>query len=212
MKLILIAASLLVACAASEPASAWMRAGAWGGHASGGGGSWSATGARGSTASGGDGSWSGSGFRGGSASGGGGSWSGTGYRGGTASGGDGSWHATGAYGNTAYGGYDHYNGGYYGAYHPPAVVNGYSSGCYNCGGWNAGSAVAAGAAVGLAAGAVVGAAAASAPYVPPTYTVVPAGCSYSPVGGSAYYACTTGAWLAPAYGANGVYYRVVPTP
>src|SRR4051812_12104025 len=94
---------LLIATASvhPHPAAAWSHAGAWGGHASGGGGSWSASGARGGTASGGGGSWSGTGFRGGTASGGEGSWSGTGFRGGTASGGEGSWSGTGYRGGTA---------------------------------------------------------------------------------------------------------------
>src|SRR5262249_49508973 len=53
-------------------AEAWMRAGAWGGHAWGNGdGTWAARGARGGTASGSDGSWNATGWRGGTASGGG---------------------------------------------------------------------------------------------------------------------------------------------
>jgi hypothetical protein len=214
-------------------AEAWMHGGSWSGDRS----SWSYSGMRG-TASGGDGSWSAHGYRGGSASGGGGSWSGTSYRGGTASGGDGSWHAagayggtasggggtwhaTGAYGNTAYGGYDHYGGSYYYGYHPPTVVNSYSAGCYNCGGWNTGAAVAAGV-TGLAAGATIGAASAASAsayaaaalpaYVTnDIYPTLPAGCVYSPVAGSAYYQCS-GTWFSPNYGANGTYYRVVPMP
>ena len=75
-----------------------------------------------------------------------GSWSATGARGGTASGShygtSGSWSAHGAYGGTAYGG--HYYGGTYPAYHPPTTVNVYGSGCYNCGGWHAAGAAAAG--------------------------------------------------------------------
>jgi hypothetical protein len=118
------------------------------------------------------------------------------------------------------------------------VVNNYSTGCYNCGGWNAGGAWAAGA-VGLAAGTAIGATAAAAstaaatsnayaagvaagaapppPPPPPTYTIgaiyprLPGGCAYDPVGSAAYYNCA-GYWFSPAYGANGVYYRVVPTP
>jgi hypothetical protein len=43
------------------------------------------------------------------------------------------------------------------------------------------------------------------------YPTLPAGCVYSPVGGASYYTCG-GAWFSPAYGANGVYYRVVPAP
>ncbi|KDR38066.1 hypothetical protein [Caballeronia glathei] len=235
-----------LAAAPLQHAHAWMRAGAWGGHASGGAGGWNYAGARGTTASGGSGSWSASGYRGGTASGGGGAWSGTDYRGGTASGGDGSWHGTGAYGGTASGGegtwhatnsygttyrggYDTYHGGYYAGYHPPTVINHYSTSCYNCGGWNTGNAWAAGVA-GLAAGATIGAAAASANtanayaagvaagaaaqpvYVMNSvYPALPAGCTYSYMVGSAYYHCGA-AWFSPYYGANGMYYRVVAGP
>jgi hypothetical protein len=44
------------------------------------------------------------------------------------------------------------------------------------------------------------------------YPLPPAGCVYTPSSGIPYYKCTTGAWLKPAYGANGVYYTVVPMP
>jgi hypothetical protein len=41
---------------------------------------------------------------------------------------------------------------------------------------------------------------------------LPAGCiSPSVSGGGTYYLCGN-TWFSPAYGANGVYYRVVPTP
>jgi hypothetical protein len=40
---------------------------------------------------------------------------------------------------------------------------------------------------------------------------LPAGCVYSSYSGRAYYGCG-GTWFSPAYGANGVYYRVVPPP
>jgi hypothetical protein len=43
------------------------------------------------------------------------------------------------------------------------------------------------------------------------YATLPSGCSASNVGGSTYYMCGS-AWLQPSYGANGVYYRVVPAP
>lgn len=43
------------------------------------------------------------------------------------------------------------------------------------------------------------------------YTNLPGGCVYNPVGTSTYYRCGT-AWLSPAYGAKGVYYRVVTAP
>ena len=145
-------------------------------------------------------------------------------------GGGGVWHATGPNGGTAWGGHvnGHYNGGYYGGYHPPTVVNNYSTGCYNCGGWNAGGA----AAVGLVGGAMLGAAAASASnanaynagvaagaaaasagyVVGNLYPALPAGCTYQPQGGTPEYNCSGGVWFTPAYGANGVYYRAIPSP
>jgi hypothetical protein len=213
--------SLLIAALSPGPAGAWSHSGRYG-SASGGGGSWSASGYRGGSASGGGGSWSGSGYRGGSASGGDGSWSAHGAYGGSASGGDGSWHGTTAYGTTAYGGYDHYYGGSYSYYHPPTTVNYYGSSCGDCGGWSTAGA----AAVGLAAGTVIGAAATSAATsnaysagyaagsayaMGAIYATLPVGCNYSPFGGMTYYNCG-GAWFSPSYGANGVYYRVVPAP
>ncbi|MFM8294178.1 MAG: RNA-binding protein [Microcystaceae cyanobacterium] len=207
---------------ASGGDGSWSASGYRGGSASGSDGSWSGTGFRGSTASGGDGSWSASGYRGGSASGGDGSWSGTGFRGGTASGGDGSWSATSSYGATAYGGYDHYYGGtYYGGYHPPTVVNTYSTGCYNCGGWYAAGAAATGALIGAtaanvnnantyaegyAAGAVNTAYAMGA-----IYPTLPPGAMLQTIGNATYY-LANGVWFSPSYGANGIYYRVVPAP
>jgi hypothetical protein len=230
--------ALLTVALPAHSAFAWAHAGRWGtasggggswqahgwrgGSASGGGGSWNAHGAYGGSASGGGGSWHANGAYGGSASGGGGSWHATGAYGGTASGGGGSWHATGANGGTAYGGYDHYNGAYYGAYHPPTVVNDYyGHGCYDCGGWNAGAVAAAGVA-GLAAGAAIGTANANAAasttaasyggyIMNDVYSTLPAGCNYDPRGGAAYYACGP-TWFKPSYGANGIFYRVVPYP
>src|SRR5580693_1822847 len=223
-------------------ASAWMHAGGWGGHGAWGAsdargghawgtgtGTWSATGARGGTASGSDGTWSGTGWRGGTASGSGGTWNATGYRGGTATGGHGAWTATGASGHTYYGGPDYYHGGYYGAYNAPTVVNAYGANCYNCGGWNTGGAVAAGLVAGTAigaaaastannqayaAGVAAGAASASATANPPgtLYGTLPADCSYQAVTAQPYYHCADGLWFVPAYGANGVYYRVVTAP
>ena len=115
----------------------------------------------------------------------------------------------------------------YPAYHPPVAVPYYSaSGCYGC-------AAAAGAVVGVAAGAAVasasaaaassnaynagvaaGAAAASTPAVYAmgvNYATVPAGCAPAAVQGTTFYVCGN-TWFQPIYGANGVYYRVVPTP
>jgi hypothetical protein len=40
---------------------------------------------------------------------------------------------------------------------------------------------------------------------------LPAGCVASSVSGTTYDQCST-TWFQPSYGANGVYYRVVPTP
>ena len=44
-----------------------------------------------------------------------------------------------------------------------------------------------------------------------TYGYLPADCSYNYIVGQVYYSCGAG-WLQPAYGANGLYYRVVPAP
>ncbi len=207
-------ASLLVTALAVGPAGAWSHAGRWG-SASGGGGSWSAQGYRGGSASGGGGSWSGTGFRGSTASGGDGSWNAQGYRGGSASGGDGYWHARTPYGTTAYGGYDRYYGGAYATYHPPTVVNSYyGGGCYGCGGWRGAGA----AAVGLGVGTAMGEAASANAYAAGVaagggagaiYPTLPMGCIYRPL--PAAYECG-GLWLKAAWGANGVYYRAVPSP
>jgi hypothetical protein len=119
------------------------------------------------------------------------------------------------------------------AYHPPTVVNSYSAGCYNCGGWSAGAAAVTGAAVGMAAGVATGAAiasanssaaaanaysagvvagAASATYaMGQIVAVIPSGCATPNVQGQAYYLCGN-TWFSPSYGANGVYYRVVAAP
>jgi hypothetical protein len=68
---------------------------------------------------------------------------------------------------------------------------------------------------GVAVGAAVGAAAANAnaaAYAPgDVYAALPVGCVYSSNYGRAYYNCG-GTWFNPAYGANGVYYRVVSAP
>lgn len=127
----------------------------------------------------------------------------------------GGWSKTGAYGGTVSG----YGHPYY-PYHPPTTVNYYSAaGCYGCA---AGAAV-----VGMAAGAAVasantaaattnaynaGVAAASAAYaMGANYAVLPSGCMQNYVQGGTYYLCGN-TWFQPAYGANGVFYRVVPTP
>jgi hypothetical protein len=138
----------------------------------------------------------------------------------------GGWSKTGAYGGTAYGD-AHYGGAYYGGanyagYHPPTAVKYYGSGCYNCGGWATAGAAAAGAAVGMLAGAAatssaysagVSADSAAGPmYVMGAiYATLPSGCVASPGISTTYYMCGD-TWFQPSYGANGVYYTVVPAP
>jgi len=133
---------------------------------------------------------------------------------------------TGAYGGTAYGD-AHYGGAYYGAggwsgYHPPAVVNSYGAGCYNCGGWATAGAAAAGAALGSFAGAAAvsdgysagyaaGSAAGAAYAMGAIYAALPSGCVASEGVDTTYYMCGN-TWFQPSYGANGVYYTVVPAP
>jgi len=118
-------------------------------------------------------------------------------------------------GQYAYG--NHYTGTttYGGAYHPPTVVNQYyGTGCYNCGGWSGAGAVAAGVAVGTAVGVAAAAnanAVAAAYAYGDVYAALPAGCRYVPFNGVTYYSCGS-VWFFPAYGANGIYYRVVPPP
>jgi hypothetical protein len=109
-------------------------------------------------------------------------------------------------------GYAGYPG--YPAYHPPVAVPYYSQGCYGC-------AAAAGAVAGAAVGVAVGAAAASAnaapAYAAPAYAMgtnyatLPPGSTPVSQGGTTYYV-NGSIWFLPAYGANGVYYRVVPAP
>jgi len=43
------------------------------------------------------------------------------------------------------------------------------------------------------------------------YTVLPSGCTSPNVGGTTYFLCGN-TWFLPSDGANGVFYRVVPTP
>jgi hypothetical protein len=43
------------------------------------------------------------------------------------------------------------------------------------------------------------------------YPTLPTGCATPNVGGKTYYLCGN-TWFQPNFGANGVYYRVVPTP
>ncbi|RZL90610.1 MAG: hypothetical protein EOP82_15225 [Variovorax sp.] len=123
---------------------------------------------------------------------------------------------TGAYGmgavHTTPGGFSTYRPpgyGYagYAPYHPPVAVPYYHAGCYNCAG-----AVAAGAVVGMAAGAAIATAAARPLYpVGVSYATLPAGAVFVDRNGINYYQVGT-TWFKPAYGANGVYYSVVPAP
>ena len=140
--------------------------------------------------------------------------------------GDGASHTT-PYGATAYA--PPPPGAY--AYHPPATVNYYGAGCYNCGGYSTAGAVAAGAVVGAAAataadasqqqaqtteaynaGVAAGAAQSATTYViGNVYPTLPGGCATPNVQGTTYYLCGN-TWFQPTYGANGVYYKVVPAP
>lgn len=224
-------AGFLAIALASQSADAWYHRGYYG-TASGGGGSWSAHGYRGGSASGGGGSWSAESYRGGTASGSGGTWTAQGTSGGSASGDGRLLTITTPSGTTAsgYGTPYRYGGSYYSAYHPPAVVDYYGSGCYHCGGWAAG-AVAAGVVADAAVTSVPPASpppadgSAQPPPPPPSppsapaavhtvtsiYTSLPPGCAFKPVGAANYYQCA-GYWLEPAFGANGVFYRTVPAP
>jgi hypothetical protein len=223
---------LLITALTCGPATAWSHAGRWGTE-SGGGGSWSASGYRGGSASGGGDSWSATGAHGDTAThtAGSGSTTVTNPYVGSATHycGEGT-TVTSASGTTAYAYHAPYYGVHYTTYHPPTTVNYYGSGCYNCGGWSTAGAAASGAAVGMAAGAAAAstktAAATSSAYsagyaagstASPTYAMgaiyptLPAGCTSATVQGKTYDLCGN-TWFQPSYGANGVYYRVVPTP
>lgn len=223
---ILPACVLLLAALWSAPASPWASANRFGGHSSGTAGQgFTHENAYGGTTSGryGEGATH------------------TNVYGGTTSGryGEGATH-TNVYGGTTSGAYGEgathtYAGGgtvyrppgapayAYPAYHPPVAVPYYAaSGCYGC-------AAAAGAVVGVTAGAAVASANASNAYAAGVaagsastaaamsyvqgvnYAALPAGCVVSNVPGGTYYACGN-TWFQPYYGANGVYYRVVPAP
>jgi len=129
---------------------------------------------------------------------------------------------TGYYGGTtshSYSGGTTYSGTYYG-YHPPTTGGYY--GCYDCAHWGA---AAAGVVVGASVASANSSAAASNAYAAgysagsaatayamgETVVALPSGCKNSTVGSSVYYVCGS-TWFSPAYGANGVYYRVVPAP
>jgi hypothetical protein len=104
-------------------------------------------------------------------------------------------------------------------YHGTTV---YHSGCWGCA---AGAAAAAGA-VGLAAGAAIGSAATAAssptvvvqqpvyvtsPAIGSTVLTLPGGCKSATVNGVRYYGCG-GTYYKPHFGANSVYYTIVPNP
>jgi hypothetical protein len=62
------------------------------------------------------------------------------------------------------------------------------------------------------AGVAAGAAAPAGAYVVgANYAVIPTGCATPNLQGTTYYLCGN-TWFQPIYGANGIYYRVVPTP
>ena len=62
------------------------------------------------------------------------------------------------------------------------------------------------------AGVATGVASASGTYVMGAlYPTLPAGCATPTVQGTTYYLCGN-TWFKPSYGANGVFYKVVPTP
>ena len=61
------------------------------------------------------------------------------------------------------------------------------------------------------AGVAAGSAASPAYAMGGIYPTLPAGCISPKVQGATYYLCAN-TWFQPSYGANGVYYRVVPTP
>ena len=44
-----------------------------------------------------------------------------------------------------------------------------------------------------------------------SYAALPGGCAPGNVQGQSYFICGN-TWFQPSYGANGVFYRVVPTP
>ena len=144
-------------------------------------------------------------------------------------------------GATAYHAPGAYYGGYYG-YHPPVAVPYYSSSCYGCAaaagavvGLATGAAIAsannaAATSNAYAAGAANTAAATSAAYnagvaqgamasaaavtyeMGVAYASLPANCGEAVMSGTNYYVCANNVWFKPSFGANGVFYRVVPTP
>jgi hypothetical protein len=92
---------------------------------------------------------------------------------------------------------------------------GYSAGAANTSASNANVAAANANAAAANANAVAGnanVAAAGATYeMGAVYGALPGGCTNPEVQGTTYYLCGN-TWFLPSYGANGVHYRVVPTP
>lgn len=131
-----------------------------------------------------------------------------------------------------------YGYGYgYPAYHPPVAVPYYGSTCYGCAaaagavvGMATGAAIAssnnaAATSNAYAAGAAAGAASNQAAYnagvaagaaqyaMGVSYASLPTGCQSAQVNSTTYYVCaSTNTWFQPSYGANGVFYKVVPAP
>jgi hypothetical protein len=136
-------------------------------------------------------------------------------------------YGEGAYHSTPYYGTAYHPPTYAYPYHPPTTVNYYGSGCYNCGGWDAAGAAVAGAVVGATVATAAASSSTTSAYnagvaagsaqVHDSYTMgamyptLPAGCAKPTVQGVTYYLCGN-TWFQPNYGANGVYYKVVPTP
>jgi hypothetical protein len=194
--LVPVLAALLASAGFHAPAAAWASANRFGGHAYGGGGTATH-----------DNRWGGStsanAF---------GGYSHTNAEGGHTSGvaGYGAVHTTpggySAYHPPAYGAYHPYGTAGYAPYHAPVAVPYYHAGCYDCAG-----AVAAGAVVGVAAGAAIASAAHPAYVMGVNYASVPAGAVVVNQSGINYYQVGN-SWFRPYYGANGVYYTVVPAP
>jgi hypothetical protein len=147
--------------------------------------------------------------------------------GGTTSGkaGYGAVHTT-PYGTKSYASAYHPPTAYYG-YHPHTTVGYYGATCYHCSSGSTAGAAAVGAGVGVAVGAAAassenaaasqnayaqGYSAGDAYEMGEIYGALPSGCiTPSVADGGTYYLCGN-TWFVPSYGANGVYYRVVPAP
>jgi hypothetical protein len=107
-------------------------------------------------------------------------------------------YGSGATHTNTYGATSYHPAGYYG--YPPPPPH-YDTGCYNC--YHS--------CVGCIAGAAVVGAAAAYSIGEMTTSVPTSGCANQIVSGVTYYVCGS-TWFKPAYGANGLYYTVVPAP